>query len=214
MEDKLSIIIPVYNTSLLIKKLLDELNKQLNSYPETEIIVIDDGSTENMDFLDNYSKMTIIHKKNGGVSSARNIGLKKATGKYITFIDSDDFVEPNYLHLIYTYMRQGYDYCVLNWYFTDNKHTQGIHHVETFLFNWAVWGYVYKREIIGDILFDTTLNVAEDIEWLRKVIGETNNYTQFVIPEPIYHYNINNEKSLTHLFNAGKIPKEREKRSS
>ncbi|OCG17025.1 glycosyltransferase family 2 protein [Gilliamella sp. WF3-4] len=92
----LSVVIPVYNTQMYIKKCLDSIINQ--SIKNIEIICVNDGSTDDsLSILKKYKELDdrikIINKKNGGLSSARNVGIKYARGKYITFVDSDDFIE-------------------------------------------------------------------------------------------------------------------------
>ncbi|OCG17406.1 hypothetical protein A9G09_00015 [Gilliamella sp. wkB292] len=107
MSVVLSIIIPVYNTEKYLSKCLDSvLNQKIENI---EIICVNDGSTDNsLDILKKYSqidnRIKIINKKNGGMSSARNIGIDNAQGKYITFIDSDDFIEPNAYEKLLPYL--------------------------------------------------------------------------------------------------------------
>lgn len=92
----LSVIIPVYNTQEYLQKCLDSIINQ--TMTNIEIICVNDGSTDNsLSILENYqkidSRINIINKKNGGLSSARNIGIEHAKGKYIAFVDSDDYIE-------------------------------------------------------------------------------------------------------------------------
>ncbi len=105
MVDKtVSIIVPFYNTDIsCFKKCLSSLCNQ--SYSNLEIIIVDDGSTkESAILLDELShcdyRIRITHKPNGGVSSARNIGIKEAKGEYIAFVDSDDWVEPPFIEVL------------------------------------------------------------------------------------------------------------------
>jgi glycosyltransferase involved in cell wall biosynthesis len=103
-NDLISIIIPVYNVEKYLENCLNSVINQ--SYANLEIILVDDGSTDNSSKIcDEYKKkddrIKIIHKKNGGLSEARNIGIENSNGKYITFIDSDDTVELNYLEYLY-----------------------------------------------------------------------------------------------------------------
>lgn len=103
MEDKISVIIPVYNVERFLKECVESVLNQ--SYSNFEIILVDDGSTDNSgvicdDFAKLDSRIIVVHKKNGGLSDARNIGLSYATGLYITFIDSDDSVDHLYLELL------------------------------------------------------------------------------------------------------------------
>ena len=95
-----SIIIPVYNAERYINKCIDSVLDQ--SYANWELLLIDDGSSDNSGKIcDSYSRkdnrIRTIHKPNGGVSSARNLGIEQASGDFITFIDSDDWVESDYL---------------------------------------------------------------------------------------------------------------------
>lgn len=208
-NSKLSVIIPTYNNAQLLKKLLKELIYQKQTYyPETEIIVVDDGSVEDMSCLDEYKEIKAIHKENGGVSSARNVALKLATGEFISFIDSDDFIEKDYLHIIYSNMRKDYDYCVYSWKYYVGENQNKIANISTMetepiLWNWAVWGYSYNRRILEGIYFDESLNVNEDIEWLRRVIKPDQMWK--AENKPIYIYNFTNENSLSHRFNRGEI---------
>lgn len=92
---KLSIIIPVYNVEKYLNRCLDSIINQIND-SNVEIIIVDDGSTDSSGIIcNNYQSNNVLikHKKNGGLSSARNYGLKFAKGEYVWFIDSDDFIE-------------------------------------------------------------------------------------------------------------------------
>lgn len=96
---KISVIIPAYNIEDLIEKCVDSVANQ--DYPKEllEIIVVDDGSTDSTGQIcdrlaDKYDNVTALHKPNGGSSSARNLGIKHATGDYLGFVDSDDFIDP------------------------------------------------------------------------------------------------------------------------
>ena len=99
----ISVIIPVYNSALYLKQSVDSVLNQ--TYKNFEILLIDDGSTDNSPRIcDEYAKenenVFAFHKKNGGASSARNVGIDNATGKYIFFLDSDDWIENNTLELM------------------------------------------------------------------------------------------------------------------
>lgn len=99
-NDIVSIIVPLYNSATSIEKCITSLLKQ--TYPFVEIILINDGSTDNSgELCDRFAienkNIKVIHKKNGGVSNARNVGIEAAKGEWITFVDSDDFVDPDYV---------------------------------------------------------------------------------------------------------------------
>ena len=103
-KDKVSIIVPVYNVEKYIEKCLNSLISQ--SYRNIEIILIDDGSKDNSGKIcDKYKKkdprIKVIHKENAGVSEARNSGIQKATGKYLCFVDADDFVMNDYIKYLH-----------------------------------------------------------------------------------------------------------------
>lgn len=98
MENKISVIIPAYNVEKYIKRCVDSVLDQ--SYKNIEIIIVNDGSTDlTGSIIDQYAEehknISAVHKANGGVSSARLAGLKKATGDYFCFVDSDDYIEPD-----------------------------------------------------------------------------------------------------------------------
>lgn len=96
MNDKISIIVPIYKVENYLQKCIDSICKQ--TYIELELILVDDGSPDECPYLcDKYasidSRIRVLHKKNGGLSDARNAGLRIATGKYVLFVDSDDYIE-------------------------------------------------------------------------------------------------------------------------
>ena len=96
----ISVIIPVYNAEKYISYCVDSVLKQ--SYKELELILVDDGSTDSSpELCDNYAerdnRVHVVHKRNGGVSQARNVGIEHATGEYIMFVDNDDILSHNAL---------------------------------------------------------------------------------------------------------------------
>lgn len=103
-NDLISVIIPVYNTEKYLKKCVNSFINQ--TYENVEIILVDDGSTDSSSIIcDEYSRLDtrirVIHKKNGGLSDARNVGIEKSSGDLITFFDSDDYVEHDYIEYLY-----------------------------------------------------------------------------------------------------------------
>lgn len=100
MNYKVSLILPVYNVEKYLRQCIDSIISQ--SYENKEIILVDDGSKDNSpkicdEYSEKFDYIKVIHKENGGLSSARNEGIKYATGDYIIFVDSDDFIENNSL---------------------------------------------------------------------------------------------------------------------
>lgn len=196
---KLSIIVPVYNTYKYLDKCLKTLVEQKNVTCKYEIIVVNDGSPDNSEeIILKYQKkytnlIKYIKKENGGISSARNEGLKHCKGEYITFVDSDDYVS---LDLISTFLNNisnndlfiyGYnevyedsDKCVENIILDKNvTMTNDSKYILSMIFeNKSVRGYgwnkIFKRKIIEDnkLKFDNTITYIEDllftIEYINK----------------------------------------------
>lgn len=105
-----SIIVPVYNSESLLPRCVESLRN--NSYDNIEIILIDDGSNDKSGKLcDNFaeldSRISVIHKENGGTAAARNAGISKATGAYIAFADQDDFVHKDFIYHMVSAMSGG-----------------------------------------------------------------------------------------------------------
>lgn len=100
----ISVIIPVYNVEEYLRECVDSVINQI--YKNTEIILVDDGSTDSSgeicdEYVERDERVSVIHQKNGGLSAARNTGLANAGGKYIYFLDSDDYIAPNALDALY-----------------------------------------------------------------------------------------------------------------
>lgn len=107
-EDLISVVVPVYNVEKYLRKCVDSIINQ--TYKNLEIILVDDGSPDNCGKIcDEYEKkdnrVKVIHKENGGLSDARNVGTRNAIGKYLTYIDSDDFVSSDYIDVMYQSIR-------------------------------------------------------------------------------------------------------------
>ena len=113
---KISIVVPVYNVSKYLDECIDSILKQ--SYEDFELILVDDGSKDNsfeicQAYQEKDARVKAFSKPNGGVSTARNFGISKATGKYITFIDSDDYVASNYCEALFNHISENVDMVVL-----------------------------------------------------------------------------------------------------
>ena len=104
MDAKISVIVPVYNVAPYIRECLQSIARQ--TFREYEVLMVDDGSTDEsgsiaQEYADTYEHFYLIHKENGGLSSARNAGLKHAKGEYVCFVDSDDYITHDYLEKLY-----------------------------------------------------------------------------------------------------------------
>ena len=122
---KISIIIPVYNCEEYIKKCIDSIIEQ--TYKDFEVIIINDGSTDNTNYIlneyKNYSNIIIINQNNHGVSYSRNVGLEKAKGNYICFIDGDDYIDKDYLSTLASHNNNDkYDWIISGIFDFHNNH--------------------------------------------------------------------------------------------
>ena len=211
-KNAVSVIIPAKDRAESTKKLVEELLFQkTHYYPETEIIVVENGSSEDMSFLDAYENIVVRHEEEDGVSHARNVGMSLAHGKFIAFIDNDDFISRDYLHHLYQTMRNtDCDWArilcqVDNTPYYDNETFDINNPVKTCV---STMCYCYNARILQNKKFNEHLNIGEDKEWLEKVIqpgmkgAKCPKITLFVKWE-------DNEDSLCHRFNRGEITRER-----
>ena len=187
---RLSIIIPMFNTGEYLNELLKVLNTQKNE--KTEIIVIDDGSNE--PYKTDLAK--VYRKENGGVSSARNLGLKKAKGEYIVFIDSDDMVSDDYIEQIFKAIENDPDTVYLSWESMDKKFGKIIKDESDEFNPWnrCVWNRVFKRTYIEGMTFNEEMQVAEDDDFLNHLpTAQSKTY----ISKAIYFYRVRRKGGLT-----------------
>ena len=191
---KLSIIIPYYKTYEETIKLLNILIPQLTD--EVEVFIIDDGCNVKFDMEQQEKSIpiTIIHlPENHGLSYARNRGLEKATGQYIVFIDSDDYIANDYIEIIINKINTSdFDYCYFSWQMINKKDIiRIVDNPPTW--NLAVWNAVYKREYVE--MFDENIRFCEDVPWQIKMRAK--NGKKEIIDKVLYFYNDGRPGSLT-----------------
>lgn len=215
-----SIIVPVYNSELYLEKCLDSL--LLQSYQDFEVILVDDGSIDKSGAIcDEYAskdvRIFVFHEKNGGVSSARNKGLSVARGKYISFVDSDDWVTPDYLSvfaearsrfdydLVYMEMLpveergESTDFCLKN--VAAETKNELIDVLSFLLLDFKGFGFTwnksFKRDIIKQhhLLFDLNYSMGEDRLFTLDYCCCIQSVKLF--PRQTYYYRMN-ESSLSH----------------
>lgn len=221
-----SIIVPVYNVKKYLQRCLDSII--LQTYVDWECLLINDGSTDGCgDICEEYAnrdkRFRVFHKQNSGVGSARNVGLDKAYGEYVTFIDSDDWVETHFIQSLidnvangsgYTYVRQN----VINDY-TETGGEEKIepiaHDVSTdniddaislieeydLLSKGAPWGKLYSMDIIRKygLRFPEDISFHEDHYFVLRYIEYLmcEDFTFVLLKQPYYHYMIRSSFSLT-----------------
>lgn len=198
---KLSIIIPIYNNSEYLKPLLESLKQQKKNREDIEIIAVDDGSTQDMRFLDNFADV-VIHKVNGGCASARNAGLDAARGNYVAFLDADDAVKSNYIDVIYEDATRGYDY-VTYWWDLDDGKSGGHRRNDPWRPNYNVWSYLFKKSILEGKRFDERRNAADDWVFVQDVIHT--GLSRYDSKQSLVIYNTHNENSLTKRVERGEL---------
>ena len=108
-NELISIVVPIYNVEKYLRQCLDSILDQ--TYEHFECLLINDGSPDNSadickEYVDKDARFHYFEKENGGLASARNFGIKYSKGKYITFIDSDDWVESDYLEVLYSKIKE------------------------------------------------------------------------------------------------------------
>ncbi len=217
MTEKITVIVPVYNVEHYLDKCLDSVIKQ--TYKNIEIIVVNDGSTDNsgkicQEYAKKDNRIVYIEKENGGLSDARNAGLDRLTGSYVTFVDSDDWIESDYVETLYKKITEYQaDIAVGNYYsFNESEgmfyfHISGDSYYEKVYDNVSIfenlyesqemksfalisaWGKLYKAGLFDHLRFDIG-KLGEDGYLNQKIylLAEKIVY----IHKGIYSYRIRN----------------------
>lgn len=217
-KNMISIIIPVFNQEDRLARCVESI--LLQTYKNLEIILVDDGSTDlSPKLCDEYSgkdnRIKTIHKENGGVSSARNMGLQYAKGDFIMFVDSDDYIKPNYCqNLVDWAKRYQADIVCTN---IEIECEDDVINNEVFylieqegvicdseriirdccdkvMYTMTIWSKLYKRGILKNLSFSQTLKFAEDTLFARQALWNSKRVA--LIPDNGYVY-IKNAGSIT-----------------
>ena len=222
MNDKISIIVPIYKVEGYLKKCIDSIVNQ--TYDNLEIILVDDGSPDSCPVLcDQYAsrdtRVKVIHKENGGLSDARNAGVKISTGDYIIFIDSDDFIEANMIELMYQQAKQrNADMVVMTHRYEGKAETasfsyrtsmqietlSGVEALNLMLsrIGWTAWGKLIKRKIA--LQFDFIKGkLYEDMDYIPKVTLASS--IVVVMLSGLYHYVIRDDSIMGKTQNVTKV---------
>ena len=208
MADKISVIVPVYNVEAYLERCVESILQQ--TYANFELILINDGSTDSSGVIcDNlasqHENVKVYHLENAGVSNARNMGIQLATGSWVTFIDSDDFVTQDYLATLASAvegLNVGFVIAPLhhikNGIVTDLPPHSGktelwsteetmkelLMTTRTSFFPVAK---LFKRDLLADEKFNTNYHLAEDALFLTEFLLKTRCNSVF-IDKPIYYY--------------------------
>lgn len=181
---KVSIIIPVYNSEKYIKKCIDSILN--NTYKDIEIIAIDDGSKDNsLNILKEISEINsnvfVYSQKNMGVAKTRNKGIKLATGKYIMFIDNDDFIDKDYIETFVKIAEENNSDIVFGGFRRPNNDGKIMESVKLIDSEWskykimALWAKIFNRQfILNNHIEILPNNIGEDVYFMVKAINLTN----------------------------------------
>lgn len=222
----ISIIVPVYNVQEYLPKCLDSIINQ--TYKNLEIILVNDGSTDNSgricdEYAEKDSRIVVIHKVNGGVSSARNSGLMIAKGNYIGFVDPDDWIADDMYEILYKNIKKFNAYvsvCKLKYVNTRNESITNSVNINNTLFLDQIQslkylldfktGYscgpcnkLYKKEVINK--FNGNLSIAEDLLQNFEIYFNLQNVTVFEKIEKYFYYFRDNSASHSSTFSNARI---------
>jgi glycosyltransferase involved in cell wall biosynthesis len=224
MEPLISVIVPVYKVEQYLNKCIDSIINQ--TYPKLEIILVDDGSPDNCGIIcDDYAKkdsrVIVIHKENGGLSDARNAGINEANGRYIGFVDSDDWIELDmYEKLLAAIAINDSDISICKFnivrktsdVFINNSNTKNELILDSTgalkimysqdLFDCSAWNKLYKRELFNDIKYPFGL-FAEDLATTYKLFDKAFKITY--IDEALYNYNVIGQSIMRSGFSERKL---------
>lgn len=231
MQPFVSIIVPVYNAEAHLHRCIGSLLSQ--SYSNYEILLIDDGSTDQSgnicdEYGGNHSHVRVFHKGNGGVSSARNLGIEQSGGEWIQFVDSDDFVEKHYTSDMVAALDEGIDLVVdgmnqlkleppdslsLMKQLTSTKTgTYGradyrsviAEMIHTSYLNYC-YAKLFRKELLlrNRIWFDEHVSLGEDTLFILRVLRHANAIR--INANTNYNYVIHSEQSLTYKFRENKF---------
>lgn len=221
--DKISIVVAVYNAEKTLKKCVDSLLNQ--TYNNIEIILVNDCSKDNsLDICNEYSKANdnvkvISNERNSGVSATRNNGIDNSTGEYICFVDSDDYVEPNYLEVLYSIYKKYNTVPICGFVYHDEyNHAKPVKYswsgdeglvslgeafkLKSELYLTALWNKLFDRRLIIDknIKFDINISVGEDLRFSVEYFDKNNISEVSVLKSPLYHYMKLSDNSLMSNF--------------
>lgn len=211
----ISIIVPAYNVEKYIENCIDSLISQ--TYKNIEIILVDDGSNDKTGdickkkaLLD--KRIRYFYKENGGVADSRNYGLKMCKGDYLTFVDSDDLVDPKYVEILYSAIIENKSdisvcafkkiYSEINFEENNEVNVIGIYNTRDALSHFLLqdtidssfWGKLYDKKLFKDIIINN-YKVFEDMDTMYKLIAKSTNVT--CISNVLYYYFVRNN-SLIH----------------
>lgn len=214
-----SIIVPVFNAEKYLEKCIESIVFQ--SYGDLEVLLVDDGSTDNSSKICEFyrskdCRIKVFHQQNKGVSAARNYGLSNASGKYIMFVDSDDYLEANAVEkVVHANENVNSDVVIFNYYKVGVVKKEkcdpvitGLKTKEQFIdecfqnlntvYYYKIYNKLYKRQSIieNKIFFPEDKNIGEDLRFNLNYFSVCRSF--FMINDYLYNYRIDNNQSIMH----------------
>jgi glycosyltransferase involved in cell wall biosynthesis len=231
---KISVIVPVYKVELYLRQCIDSIITQ--SYTNLEIILVDDGSPDNCgkicgEYEKNHSRIKVIHKKNGGLSDARNAGIDICSGEYLTFVDSDDWIETDMIETLYNNLvNHDADISCCGYFLTyinSKEITENTSEIIVLNKEQAIeqmlldnigkvsvmaWGKLYKKYIFNKIRYPLG-RIHEDEFVITDILSETNIVVSDTNPKYYYRQrkssitgiNSYNSKKMNDLIEASEL---------
>lgn len=207
MSGLISVVVPIYNRESTLRRCVDSALRQ--TYENIEVILVNDGSSDNSEnicreYAKTDSRVQVISKENGGLSSARNAGIDKSRGEYIFFIDSDDWIDPDTLEvLVKAALKEDADVTNCCFYFnypdsTEYSRASEEKHIvndRRALVKWllaggfdanSAGGKLIKKSVFENLRFDESCDFCEDDEFSFRMALTVNSYVR--IPDAKYHY--------------------------
>lgn len=204
----ISIIVPVYNAEKTISKCIESIKGQI--YIDWELLLVDDGSKDSSlricnEYASKDERIKVFHKENGGVSSARNMGLDNAQGNWVMFVDSDDWITDDGLHIDFSLLKE--DIILFSYYNNKNENNELIIPMSSdcvinspiklkqiycsYLHNGifkTIWSKLFRRNLIDDLRFDELIPIGEDHLFLLEYLARVK--TLRFISKPLYVYSL------------------------
>lgn len=211
---KISVIVPIYKVEPYLRRCIDSIVVQ--TYQNLEIILVDDGSPDRCgEICDEYARkdprVKVIHKENGGLSDARNAGLRVMTGEHVTFVDSDDWIEQNHISSLYEMIQGKHNpvIAISDIRRIDEKGNTiavfgklGTEHIAMEPIFGYVWNKLYPAQLLQGIFFDD-VRYVEDLPFNLQVLPKATEYV--FTGKCTYCYLLRENSILTSAVNAEKV---------
>ena len=220
MKSLISVIVPVYKVEGYLTYCVESIRNQ--TYQNLEIILVDDGSPDACssicdEFAKHDQRIKVFHKKNGGLSDARNYGIARATGTYLAFVDGDDWLEPDmYEVLVHAAEESRADIVICGYYEEYLKQISKVRQIDNSFgnineliklliyggINDGVWNKLYRKTCFDEMLFPKG-HVFEDISIMYKIFLKANRVS--CITKPLYHYRRERNHAITQTYSMANL---------